>query len=473
MNWKSTYMTRRSTEHLYLRYLALQCFPVRERRNPPPRRKSCAACIRAKRRCNLAQPTCSRCAHRMVQCVYPSSQPRSSSVVEHPYLPNIDLLPGADSAFDTGAFDFLLDTPDTPSHFNRSPVVMSSTMDERSTGDNVPSLALTPIMPLYPPIVSKPNFHVYHINSPRHQYAIEHLMNAPRQMAHENALPWCHAQLYRDAMPRVMQDAQACSALYAARNHANAAAVRRTIEGRVADLVASFPSAAPETSTTTTTTMGTSSTPTPAATSPLDTLARAHALVLYQIMRIFDGDAAVRAAAEHTMPYLVTAAKALAPVAGEEALPGRPLAGADLEEEEKEGGRLLPLMLPVYPLAGTRAFWEEWIMRESARRTLLLLNILWVLYPLLRSGSPILCDKNAHGGLRFTASAHLWHAEDAVEFALAWGQRKHYMVVNSKCVDILAEAQPDDIDQYGRMWLTATLGVDEVKGWFISKGGRL
>jgi hypothetical protein len=307
----------------------------------------------------------------------------------------------------------------------------------------------------------------FNVTCERLKYTLEAIMKAPKQMAHENALPWCHPQLYRDAMPRAMQDAQACGALYAARNRANAAAVRRIIEARASDLIATLPPPAPVTETGTSTptptpTLTSNSIPT-AAVSPLDTLARAHALILYQIMRLFDGDPAAGASAEHTMPYLNSMAKALAPVAAEDQ-PG------PLPNSEDSNGQLL---LPLYPLAGTRVFWEEWIVRESARRTLLLMKILWLMYRLMQSGAPILCDKNGYARLTFTASAHLWQATDAVEFALAWGQRKHYVAENLGVVNILAEAEPDDIDQYGRILLTAILGVDEVRGWFISKGGML
>ena len=422
----------------------------------------------------------------MVQCVYSSGQvdrtshgrpgaelisfeASNSTIAPQACLPSFGLFSGADYDFDTSTLDFLLDTPATPGPFNRSPLVTSNTVYERYTLDNFPNFALSPMagMPLCPPMSMKPGSFGYHVTSQRLQYALEALMNAPKQMAHENALPWCHPKLYRDEMPRAMQDAQACSALYVARNCANSSAVRRTIEARVSDLVASMPpptpvTEAPMTTTTTTTTTTEAAAPT-AALSPLETLARAQALILYQIMRLFEGDPAARAAAERTMPYLDNMAKALAPVAAQDQ-PG-PLPGSD------DGNG--PPVLPLYPLAGTLAFWEEWTLRESARRTLLLMHVLWLLYRLLRSQAPILCDKNTYGRLTFTASAHLWQATDAVEFALAWGQRKHYVVANLGLVDILAEAEPDDIDQYGRIMLTAMLGVDEVKGWFISKGGRL
>ncbi|KAH6636010.1 hypothetical protein F5144DRAFT_619479 [Chaetomium tenue] len=251
----------------------------------------------------------------MLKVLSSNGSARSSAVAEQTgnCLPNLDIFPRVDYDFDMGTFDFLLDTPAIPNQLNRPPLATTTTID------HFPGLPLSPLtpMPLFPMASKKPGFTGFHISYQRLQYVLEALMNAPKQMAHENTLPWCHPQLYRDATPRAMQDAQACSALYAARNRANAAAVRRIVEARVADLIATLPPLPPapvsetETTTTTTTTTTETETPTP-------TLARAHALILYQIMQLFDGDPAARAAAENTMPYLDVMVKALAPVAAED-----------------------------------------------------------------------------------------------------------------------------------------------------------
>ncbi|EAQ91503.1 hypothetical protein CHGG_03438 [Chaetomium globosum CBS 148.51] len=261
----------------------------------------------------------------MLKMLSSNGSARSGTVAEQTVqtgncLPNLDIFPRVDYDFDMGALDFLLDTPAIPNQLNRSPLATTTTID------HFPSLPLSPLTPrpLFPAMASKtPGFSGFHISYQRLQYVLEALMNAPKQMAHENALPWCHPQLYRDATPRAMQDAQACSALYAARNRANAAAVRRIVEARVADLIATLPPLPPATDTT-------EPTPPPppppetatqiptAAPSPLETLARAHALILYQVMQLFDGDPAARAAAENTMPYLDVMVKALAPIAAED-----------------------------------------------------------------------------------------------------------------------------------------------------------
>ncbi|KAF4450420.1 hypothetical protein F53441_6419 [Fusarium austroafricanum] len=54
------------------------------------RRKSCSACVRSKRRCNLSVPRCSHCAAKDVECSYPTvpapSPPRSNSSSTIPSL---------------------------------------------------------------------------------------------------------------------------------------------------------------------------------------------------------------------------------------------------------------------------------------------------------------------------------------------------------------------------------------------------
>lgn len=39
----------------------------------------------------------------------------------------------------------------------------------------------------------------------RLQFAIDLIKDAPRMMVAENQTPWCHRQLYKNGMPRVMQ----------------------------------------------------------------------------------------------------------------------------------------------------------------------------------------------------------------------------------------------------------------------------
>ncbi|KAK9354677.1 hypothetical protein V1523DRAFT_126301 [Lipomyces doorenjongii] len=51
-----------------------------ERGNPPPRRKSCLQCIKSKRRCDLGNPTSTRCRQRLIECSYPSRSDRNTII---------------------------------------------------------------------------------------------------------------------------------------------------------------------------------------------------------------------------------------------------------------------------------------------------------------------------------------------------------------------------------------------------------
>lgn len=37
----------------------------------------------------------------------------------------------------------------------------------------------------------------------------------------------------------------------------------------------------------------------------------------------------------------------------------------------------------------------------------------------------------------------------------------------------LRDARADDVDAFGRILLTALMGIDEAKGWFLTRGGSL
>ena len=200
-----------------------------ERGNPPPRRKSCSACIKAKRRCDQGAPACLRCRQRNLECQYSSgpaqrkiapgltptepdaastdSDQGESRLVAHfvdsdPPLFS-DHQPGSTTQevadTDLNMLDFMLDIPEEPLN-----------LFSPSTWEVPASLEL-----MHPPQVQKskvfPNRNEGGIDAvsfairTRLQYAIDTILNTPRQMVEENQTPWCHPQLYKHGMPRVLE----------------------------------------------------------------------------------------------------------------------------------------------------------------------------------------------------------------------------------------------------------------------------
>jgi hypothetical protein len=257
-------------------------------------------------------------------------------------------------------------------------------------------------------------------------YSIEQLKLAPRTMIEENATIWCHPMLYEEYMPRQLQDAHAACALYLARNETNADFVARHIETRVKELI---DTPLPETS--------------------LETLARAHALILYQIMLVFGGDIQLYSQAEALLPYLE--------------IIGNMLLVLQIEQTDPSGP------LPLYPSSSVCVAWTSFVLRESLRRTILSLFQLITLCGLLR-GHYSSCAHNLVQGNKVTMSAYLWNAKNAFEFGVAWNEKEHFLVQELDFTKVLSDAKPDDLDTFARTILVGIKGLDDMKGWFHMRG---
>ena len=223
-----------------------------ERANPPPRRKSCAACIKAKRRCDLGQPACLRCTQRLLECRYEagplSARSRRAADGEKP--------PAATATVDANSFlPFVLDIPDDSgpaANDTASGLPGISTLAEQSLDAEFdflsPDLDMDMLqfmqdVPADPPVddfftIPRPPSPAYNkldlvltqrdstfalqpqakwnlrttplsfTIAHRLQYAIDLVKDAPRRMVVDLQTPWCHPDLYRDDMPRSMQGTQ-------------------------------------------------------------------------------------------------------------------------------------------------------------------------------------------------------------------------------------------------------------------------
>lgn len=126
--------------------------------------------------------------------------------------------------------------------------------------------------------------------------------------------------------------------------------------------------------------------------------------------------------------------------------------------------------LPLYPTIAAQAAWKAFIFRESLRRTMLVVFQFIAMYSLLR-GRLAACNHALAAGHRITLSGHLWTAKNAFDFALAWNEKKHFVVKEMDLTDLMATAKPDDIDMFGKVIMTCLVGIDDVRGWYHTRGG--
>ena len=228
-----------------------------ERGNPPPRRKACAACIKAKRRCTQESPVCLRCCQRGLECKYPSALPLPAKrrplqdTPSHHQAPQLHMAlgvvassssttttsSGSDSGSSSGHHATSVPTfvQLEPTHVVTIPEVTPTTHGYVITDINHVELA-GGCMPgneaaapslhgpeqstawataesrrdrdrlaLSPPLVASIEEMVSFALKARLQYALDKLAFAVNQMALESSTPWSHPYLYQRVMPREME----------------------------------------------------------------------------------------------------------------------------------------------------------------------------------------------------------------------------------------------------------------------------
>jgi len=225
-----------------------------ERGNPPPRRKACAACIKAKRRCTQESPVCLRCCQRGLECKYPSAPPPAKlrplrDAPSHHQAPQLHMplgvitssstttSSGSDSGSSSGQHAPSVPTflQLEPTHVVTIPKVTPTTHGyvitdinhvELAAGCMSGNVAVVPSLhgseqstawataesrrdrdrlALSPPLVASIEEMVSLALKARLQYALDKLAFAVNQMALECSTPWSHPYLYQRVMPREME----------------------------------------------------------------------------------------------------------------------------------------------------------------------------------------------------------------------------------------------------------------------------
>lgn len=236
-----------------------------ERDHPPPRRKSCQACVKTKRRCDQRYPTCLRCSQRKIQCQYPprpsrhfqaeraqsplstgvrtTAQPENQreSAGQDETLLNATVMaqdiqffespwPG-DEAYSLQVDEVALGAAEGLPLSSQFVATWDSTLagqanvlpgadkqndmgylfDFAEAGASSRTMDLAARAPLQ---FSAPRrIDVAALTNElesKLSYAIDRIKAAPRTMLLETETPWCHPLLYREQMPRVMQGELTC-----------------------------------------------------------------------------------------------------------------------------------------------------------------------------------------------------------------------------------------------------------------------
>ncbi|KAL1853165.1 hypothetical protein Daus18300_011904 [Diaporthe australafricana] len=180
---------------------------------------------------------------------------------------------------------------------------------------------------------------------------------------------------------------------------------------------------------------------------PTEKLARAQALFMYQIMRLFDENITLRSQAEKDMPTLESWLGELCKI--------RENLG-NLEGDVSRNRE------PVE--------WERWIFAESLRRTIVMAYSVIVLYEMMKMDDEDDDDPGPWAFVhRWTLSRPLWNANSSFEFRRAWKENPQFIISNYSFENFLKHGRGEDVDDFAEILMTVYIGVDETKEFISSR----
>lgn len=182
-------------------------------------------------------------------------------------------------------------------------------------------------------------------------------------------------------------------------------------------------------------------------------LTRLHALMVYQIIGLFDGDIRSRHVAEGHMAVQDSWAGKLFETAAKE------LSNTHAVATHVVG------CLPT-PSTYSQQQWYLWILSESIRRTWLVAVSLSPVFSALQqrwSACP--------GGVMYTNRSGLWNAASATEWEKQCLARNVTFLQRFECTRLFDNAKPADIDEFGTAMLDMTFNEELLEKWRDRSGG--
>ncbi|KAI0442115.1 hypothetical protein F4803DRAFT_384410 [Xylaria telfairii] len=331
------------------------------------RQRNCNACVRSKRRCDKGQPACGRCVKQRYSCVYGGRRRADMSLggsadatfsLDSLGDPNPDL----GTFMPTDAISTMLGTdmsllPDATFHLNNDfssllatipgnnsllPDSWVSQFTELSSIPREKALVrkdyskMTPMCDDYAPWqLADP--------STKAAFTVSVIKKLHVKFAQDSCTLYIHRYLYKDNMPSCMLQAFTMCLLYTNQTESNRAMILRVLHESVMSLKAMAANKAPV---------------------PQQKLARVHALMFYQTIRMFDGDIFLGQQVDDDMALLGSWNNDLLQVRDNL---------DDLAEEGKTASEHPP------------ESWERWVFAESLRRTCIMCTCLQKLWGMLKS----------------------------------------------------------------------------------------
>jgi hypothetical protein len=355
----------------------------------------------------MTYPICSRCASKFIVCEYKGDKgafkaveaAESSSAFNSESVP--DLLSITDQTM------LLEETTPFPGELQLDNAIDDSffeAFDNRQLQDNAQYFSN-----LFPTVGV--------MDRERIMFIVKQLRSYPEKLFRNGRTAFIHPQAYQPAMSPVLQDACCAAALYSGKNEKNEAIVWDIISTKANQLLE------PRASWTVS-----------------EHLSHLQALIVFQILQIFDGDIRQRAEAEQHEDTLTQWTDRLLQRTG----------------VNVSAGNVIP------------SSWESWVFEEVVCRTIVISRMVQAMFSILKHGFCTLVG--AVTEMSFTAQKALWEAPSAQHFQKACSEKNRFYALRMNLDEILSSATIDDMDDMGMLMLTTYKGVDGVNEWIMRSG---
>lgn len=405
----------------------------------PLRRTACFTCTKAKRRCTKDEPGCRRCLTRGLVCRYP------------PLKMMIELPVDLEAAF-MGVPSTCPNSEGGGLNDMATPGALPWPEEQRPLSLNVDysSVALPPqyawfLSPEHWQIDHRPSLHEQpSFRDEALRFFTQQLLAWLKQWVTEGHCPFIHSQLYQQDSPGHIQLAFTTCAAYFLKTAATTPFVLRILEEQSAALVE----------------RGNAVDPTIFSTR--QHVSRTQALLIYQVIRLFDGDIRSRAKAEDSLDVLLTWATQMWESARLEASSATSLSAVSSLSSDPSGSQSKAFQLD----GSVSALWRAWYVAESVRRTYVLAAFLQGVYLTMRQGWSY-CP----GGVTFSMGTGLWNATSASTWVAAYHAEHGPQLMESKQPETaFVKARPADVDEFAKCILSVSRGLESVEEWISQPG---
>jgi hypothetical protein len=408
--------------------------------------KACNACAKAKRRCGKQTPHCLRCRTRGISCNYPLSKPS-----------NFILLSGEEE--------------DVP---------VTAVLDFNTSGTSPPKSVSVPAVDFQPTLIPPSDASIHEVDLSQLPLSLELIGTQlasswfaaldtwvvrfpasdanPNQLSFSDAkrfikkirfslVEWIssgsndfiHSHLYKMRFPRCIQDAYAALCCYVHKTERNELIAFRVVEDRATQLVEEYE--------------GRDGGDGRECLDSLEHVARVQALLIYQMIGLYDGDIRLRHISETHIPILAKWMREMVQHSSQATC----LGGSIISPQSSPQGITIPTA------QNENLLWYSWILAESIRRTWVVGSGAQVIFLGVQRGSATPCD----GGMMFTTRHGVWEARSAVEWEKLCMEVHIGLMQMAEADRLFNEVRPEDVNEFTKMVLDVTFGRERLERWGV------